>query len=147
MHLAAPLERRRPFTTSGNKCPQAHEVLSKLATNLTFLTYPARRLDLTRFSIMEHVTGIEPVSQPWQGRIITAILYLHMYQGAKLLCRFERQSPRSHRLRRATHYTRLGKCFAVKPRGSALTNIINTSSLKYDVLARSRRFELLIDDS
>ena len=81
MHLAAPLERRRPFTTSGNKCPQAHEVLSKLATNLTFLTYPARRLDLTRFSIMEQVTGIEPVSQPWQGRIITAILYLHMYKA------------------------------------------------------------------
>ena len=26
---------------------------------------------------MEQVAGIEPASQPWQGRIITAILYLH----------------------------------------------------------------------
>lgn len=31
-------------------CPQVHEALSKLATNLTFLTYLAGRLDLTRFS-------------------------------------------------------------------------------------------------
>ena len=61
MHLAAPLERRRPFTTSGNKCPQAHGVLSKLATNLTFLTYPARRFDLTRFSVkMAVMMGLEP---------------------------------------------------------------------------------------
>ena len=67
MHLAAPLERRRPFTTSGNKCPQVHGVLSKLATNLTFLTYPARRLDLTRFSIMERHTRVE-LAKPsrWQ---------------------------------------------------------------------------------
>ena len=26
---------------------------------------------------MEQVAGIEPASQPWQGRIITVILYLH----------------------------------------------------------------------
>ena len=67
--------------------------------------------------------GIEPTSQPWQGRIITFILYLHIIfdnnqvdtfshfwnsgrlgtyassfdcyvnQGTKLLCRFERQTP------------------------------------------------------
>ena len=32
-------------------CPQTHEVLGKPATNLTFLTYLAGRLDLTRFSL------------------------------------------------------------------------------------------------
>ena len=26
---------------------------------------------------MEQVAGIEPASHPWQGRIITDILYLH----------------------------------------------------------------------
>lgn len=32
-------------------CPQAHKVLGKLATNLTFLTYLIGRLDLTRFRL------------------------------------------------------------------------------------------------
>ena len=32
-------------------CPQAHEVLSKPETNLTFLTYLVGRLDLTRFNV------------------------------------------------------------------------------------------------
>ena len=37
-----------------------------------------------------------------------------MYQGTKLFCRLERQSPRAHRLRRVTNYTRPGihKCCA-----------------------------------
>lgn len=26
---------------------------------------------------MEQVSGIEPPSQPWQGRILTAVLHLH----------------------------------------------------------------------
>lgn len=33
-------------------CPQAHKVLGKLATNLTFLTYLIGRLDLTRFRLI-----------------------------------------------------------------------------------------------
>lgn len=28
-------------------------------------------------SSMEQVSGIEPPSQPWQGRILTAVLHLH----------------------------------------------------------------------
>lgn len=39
---------------------------------------------------MEQMKGIEPSSQPWQGRIITSILHLHGISGARagraLLC-------------------------------------------------------------
>ena len=38
---------------------------------------------------MEQVTGIGPVSQPWQGRIITAILYLHNQGTSTDLNRFD----------------------------------------------------------
>ena len=43
-----------------------------------------------------------------------------MYQGTKLLCGFEPQSPRSHRLRRANRYTRPGVTLAVNPGCRAL---------------------------
>ena len=44
---------------------------------------PENRATTCRFTTrltthLEQVTGIGPVSQPWQGRIITAILYLHI---------------------------------------------------------------------
>ncbi len=32
---------------------------------------------------MERVTGVEPVSQPWQGRIITIILYPQGFRPPK----------------------------------------------------------------
>ena len=33
--------------------------------------------------VLEQVMGIEPTSQPWQGRIITVILHLHGISGAR----------------------------------------------------------------
>ena len=42
----------KTFYNQWEQCPQAHEVLSKLATNLTFLTYLIERLDLTRFNLI-----------------------------------------------------------------------------------------------
>ena len=33
--------------------------------------------------MLEQMKGIEPSSQPWQGRIITSILHLHGISGAR----------------------------------------------------------------
>ena len=33
--------------------------------------------------MLEQMKGIEPSSQPWQGHIITSILHLHGFSGAR----------------------------------------------------------------
>ena len=47
-----------------NRTPESRATTCRFTTRLT--------------THLEQVTGIGPVSQPWQGRIITAILYLHI---------------------------------------------------------------------
>ena len=51
---------------------------------------------------MEQVGVVETPPGAWQAPVLTAILYLHMYQGTKLLYRFERQSPQPRWPRRVT---------------------------------------------
>ena len=36
------------------------------------------------YASLEQMKGIEPSSQPWQGRIITSILHLHGFSGARV---------------------------------------------------------------
>ena len=44
---------------------------------LTYILYNIFYKKSTKIFYMEQVTGIEPIYQPWQDRILTIILHLH----------------------------------------------------------------------